>query len=222
MRSARPALLGAAAIGALLIAGCSGSGHRGDPAAAGSTPARPAALASSTAAPPTTAGPARTTAATPGAAVGPVSAAPTAAPYPTPGRDPAKQLNQKPVLDSLPGSASSACALVGTRGDVRSGSIAMGDFAAARASFAAQFGKVYVPQLDVQVIPENATAMRTVTVTVDPSGPGATHTATSKSVQDADAWSYFALTLPVAQPGTYRLTVVSGTNRGCFEVTFRE
>jgi hypothetical protein len=61
--------------------------------------------------------------------------------------------------------------------------------------------------------------MHKVTVSVDPA-TGPTHTVTSTSVERADVWRYFAVNVPIASAGAYRLTMVSGANRGCFDVTF--
>jgi hypothetical protein len=124
------------------------------------------------------------------------------------------------VLASLPGSSSSSCANVGSHTDLRSGAIAAGNFAHARAQYSQTVASTEVPMLDLYVIPQHAATLTSLTITLDPTGSGPTTTVTSKSVEQADAWSYFAVQLPVPAPGGYQLTMVSGSDRGCFLVTF--
>ena len=146
-------------------------------------------------------------------------ASPTA-PYPTPGHEPDAQTNQVTVLNSLPGSSAGSCAVVGSHTDLRAGSVAAGNFATAKKQYASTVGKTEVPSVSLYVIPQNAKAMDSVTITVDPRGAGVTKKVTSKSIGQADAWSFYAVTLPVPAAGSYRLTVVAGINHGCFDVTF--
>jgi hypothetical protein len=141
-------------------------------------------------------------------------------PYPTPGRDPSQAADQSTVLASLPGTTSATCEDVGSHTDLRSGSIAAGNFAHARAQYTQTVASTEVPELDLYVIPQHAAKLTTLTITMDPTDSGATKTLTSTSVQQADAWSYFAVQLPVPAPGGYQLTMVSGADRGCFLVTF--
>jgi hypothetical protein len=124
------------------------------------------------------------------------------------------------VLASVPGSSSSSCESVGTHTDLRSGAIAAGNFAHARAQYTQTATSTEAPKVDLYVIPQHAAHLSTLTITIDPTGAGATTTLTSKSVQQADAWSYFAVQLPVPAPGSYQLTMVSGADRGCFLITF--
>ncbi|HET6876606.1 MAG TPA: hypothetical protein VFH38_03675 [Jatrophihabitans sp.] len=142
------------------------------------------------------------------------------APYPTPGTGPAALKDQTSVLDALPGNASGACAVVGNRRDVRSGGVAAGNFAAARRSFAKQYRKTEVPEMNMYVIPRTAVGNHRVRVMIDPLGRGPTTTAASTQVEQADAARYFALMLPIERPGTYRLTMRSAGGSGCFNVSF--
>jgi hypothetical protein len=103
---------------------------------------------------------------------------------------------------------------------MRSGSIAAGNFQSARKQYATDVKTTETPQLNLYVIPQNARGMRKLTVTVDPPGSGPNQTVTSNQVEDADQWRYFALVLPVRDPGTYQLSMTSGANHGCFDVTF--
>lgn len=144
----------------------------------------------------------------------------TSAPYPTAPPIPSPESDQTSVLNSLPGSSSFACATVGTQATVRAGSIAAGDFAAARAAYTSAAKSSEVPVVNLYVIPQDAHGMKRVTITMVAIASGATKTVTSSSVAQAGAWSYFAVRLPVPSPATYRLRIVSGVNRGCFDVTF--
>jgi hypothetical protein len=128
--------------------------------------------------------------------------------------------DQSTVLASLPGSSAATCENVGSHTDLRAGAIAAGNFAHARAQYTQLAATTEVPQLDLYVIPQHAAKLSTLTITIDPTGAGASKTLTSKSVEQADAWSYFAVQLPVPAPGAYQLTMTSGTDRGCFLITF--
>ena len=60
----------------------------------------------------------------------------------------------------------------------------------------------------------------TSTPTTQSAGSAKPVSVTSTDVEQADAWSYYAVQAPVSAPGTYRVTAVSGADRGCFTVTF--
>jgi hypothetical protein len=99
--------------------------------------------------------------------------------------------------------------------------MAAGNFTVARRSYAARAGHSEAAEVFLYAIPRDPEGMHRVTVTVDaPSGPS--HTITSTSVEHADVWRYFAVHLPIAEAGTYRLTMVSGTDKGCFQVRFKK
>jgi hypothetical protein len=144
--------------------------------------------------------------------------------FPTPaGRGPDRQSeDQTSVLNSLPGKPSTSCVQVGAHTDLRVGNVAAGNFVNARKSFTSQFGKTEVPYVFLYLIPRHAASLHKATVTIDPVGQAATatKTITSTDVEDAEQWQYFALNVPVPNPGAYRLTMKSGTDTGCFEVTF--
>jgi hypothetical protein len=135
-------------------------------------------------------------------------------------RDLPPQTNQTSVLKSLPGSASSACGAVGSSTtDLRAGSMAAGNWKNARTDFRKQWHSAEVPTLNMYAIPQNVKGLHSLKLTVTKRG-GAAKTITVKGLQPADVWSYFALQVPIPQPGSYRLTMVAGANRGCFDVTF--
>lgn len=144
------------------------------------------------------------------------------APYPTPaaGIGPSLHSNQASVLDSLPGSRRMTCAQVGTHTDLRSGSLAVGNFAVARKSYVKQVPITEVPTVFLYLIPQHMRAAKKAVVTMH--GPGTTQRVTSKDVEEAGDWRYFALNLPVSSPGSYQLNIAAGVDRGCFRVTFRK
>lgn len=148
--------------------------------------------------------------------------APKSAPYPTPSGDATVRANQTVVLNSLPGSRSQSCATVGAHTTVRAGSIAAGNFQTARKSFSSQYRKTEVPQLNLYVIPQHAKAMKKLTVKVRSLSGGQSKTVHSTQVEKAAEWRYYALVLPVKEPGSYRLTMSSGADKGCFDVRFAE
>jgi hypothetical protein len=145
----------------------------------------------------------------------------TIAPYPTTTRGATPATDQTKVLNTLPGdSAADTCVAVGTHTTVRSGAIAAGNFVSARSSFRSQYRKTELPEVTMYVIPQHAAHLTSATITVTARSNGATKSVTTKSVQSGDAAQYFVAQVPVATPGAYRLTMASGSDRGCFLVTF--
>lgn len=218
----------AVAVAGLALSACTSSKH----GAAGGSPSQPAPSSAASSATQQPVGAGSTTPS--GSASGSKSPAhgrstppakvptkvPTKAPYPTPGRDPATPVNQAAVLTSLPGSAKVTCAQVGSNRDLRSGSIGMGNFQNARHDFSSQLGHTEVPQLNMYIIPEHTKHLTSATVRVAPTGSGKPSIVRTNQVEDAEPYQYFALVLPIAHAGTYRLTVTSGTDTGCFIVSF--
>lgn len=215
---------------AVLVAGC-GSAHphsaQTQHSTQTTTPVTGSSTPSSSSAQAAGPGGSATSASTPGTRPAAVPTPPSGAggtslpaPYPTPGRDPSQVADQSTVLAALPGSSASSCENVGTHTDLRSGSIAAGNFAHARTQYTQTVASTAVPEVDLYVIPQHAAKLSTLTITVDPTGAGPTTTLSSKSVEQADQWSYFAVQLPVPAAGGYQLTMASGTDRGCFLVTF--
>lgn len=125
------------------------------------------------------------------------------------------------VLNKLPGnSKASTCVTVGSQRDVTSGAIAMGNFQMARKSYKSQHGHSQQPTVNLYVIPKHR-SMPGVRITMTPTtGKGKARTIKSKSVEQADVWKYYGIQLPVPSSGTWRLTVTSGADRGCFNVNF--
>ena len=126
------------------------------------------------------------------------------------------------MLDSLPGSPTAACATVGKHTDLRAGGVAVGNFVTARSTFAKQFGKSEVTDVFLYVIPQHAAHMSKVDVRVQPTHSGSASTVVSKDVENANGAQYYAVDLPIPKPGTYRLEMTAGADRGCYEVTFRK
>jgi hypothetical protein len=206
MRCSRQSHTAGAAMAAVLVALlASGCGSTGPPR---SSPGETTSSA------PTT-GPTR--GATSGTTTGPPTK--TTVPHLRPGSGAGPRSNQTQVLDSLPGSDAADCADVGSRADVRSGSMAAGNFRIARSKYAAEAGRSEAPELFLYVIPQRPKHLHKLTVSVDPAS-GPTRTVTSTSMERADVWRYFAVDVPIARAGAYRLTMVSGSNKGCFDVMF--
>jgi hypothetical protein len=157
-----------------------------------------------------------------GGATGPAYAAPGSPPpgsYDDTGSSGRAPRTQRPVLDHLPG-ARTGCVPVGARSSVRSGDLAMGDFAQARADFRATHGAYDAEPSHFFVIPQARTARRT-TVTLTRVGGGAPAIRTSADhLEDAAQWKYFPVSAKITRPGTWRFTVRVGASTGCFLATF--
>lgn len=125
--------------------------------------------------------------------------------------------DQQSVLDSVPGPTQPGCAVVGTQGDVRSGSLVVGNFADARG--AVKRGGVNGADVSFYVIPASAKAMPGVELKAT-SPTGAVRTVRSHELGEADPWSYYRVSLPVRDPGVWRLDFSAGQNHGCFSVRF--
>jgi hypothetical protein len=193
---------------AVALAGCS-SGD-GTPAAdgAGSTTA--------------VTGSSATTAAGGSATAGPTAKSTGSAAPPMPARTPAViDGNQRPVLNSLPGDAASgACVAVGGRPDVRSGTMAAGNFVTARKAFTDQAKTKSQPSVFLYLIPSAAKGLTKVTVKLRSTADGTSRTTTSDQTQYADDVLYFPVNLSIPAKGTWELTATSGGNTGCFSIAF--
>jgi hypothetical protein len=129
--------------------------------------------------------------------------------------------NQHSVLQALPGSASASCVTVGSGSTVRSTSLAAGDFAQARSDYRHQHpAPPQLPTVTLQVIPEHPGSMPGVVVDVVPVGQGQPRTVRSHVTNTAGDVQYYSAQVPIQAPGTYRLEMRSGSDHGCFEVTF--
>lgn len=128
---------------------------------------------------------------------------------------------QTAVLTHLPGPATARCVVVGEGHDLRSGALAMGDFAAARGTYAQTNGAYDAQPTHLYVIPESRST-RSVTVTLTRVGGGAAPIRVrSGHAADAAQWRFFPISLAITRPGTWRIQAVSGSAHGCFVVTFR-
>ena len=123
------------------------------------------------------------------------------------------------MLSRLSGSAGSNCQTVGLRTDVRAGSLAAGNFEQARQQYADAKGGKPV-SVFLYAIPEHSTSMPGVSVTLESLTSGASTTQTFRSVEDAESWKYYPVFLPIPAPGSWRITMTAGPDRGCFQVTF--
>ncbi|MER7073571.1 hypothetical protein [Terrabacter sp. NPDC000476] len=106
---------------------------------------------------------------------------------------------------------------MGTQTDVRSGSLAVGNFAQARAAVAK--GAVNGAEVSFYVVPADGAAMPGVRLKAT-SPTGAVRTVSSTQVEQADTWYYYRVALPVRDRGSWRLEFTAGADTGCYRVTF--
>ena len=138
----------------------------------------------------------------------------------TSGTGAAPPRSQTSVLTSLPGTRQAGCVDVGGHRDVRSGAVAMGDFATARAAYHHGGSAYDAPPLFFYVIPQSPTA-RSVTVTASRVGGTASSVhLTSRQVEQAAQWKYFPVHLVLPDAGTWRFRVTAADQQGCFVATF--
>ena len=108
---------------------------------------------------------------------------------------------------------------MGDQGDVRSGRLAVGNFANARAVYEQQ-GAARPTEVPLYVIPARTSARKAVVKLAPADGSGRAHKISTSARQKADTWTYFAVQVPVPAAGDYRLTATAGGATACFEVTF--
>lgn len=128
---------------------------------------------------------------------------------------------QKIVLNHLPGSSSTACVEVGDQHDVRSGALGMGDFAAARATYAATNGAYDADPTHLYVIPRSRTTRRVALQLTRVGGGAPAIRVGSHLAADAAQWRFFPVSVAITRPGTWRIDVTAGPAHGCFIVTFK-
>ncbi|NYI69151.1 hypothetical protein BJY26_003457 [Spelaeicoccus albus] len=140
---------------------------------------------------------------------------------PPPGLPPAHPKSQKSVLKKLPGSTEAGkCVAVGPNSDVTSGTVAMGNFQRAKKLYKSQFASSQQPTVNFYVIPSSR-AMPGLEIKLTRIGAkGSAHTVHSRAVQKANVWKYYSVHMAVPSPGKWRLMVKSGSDKGCFEVSF--
>jgi len=96
----------------------------------------------------------------------------------------------------------------------------MGNFQAARKSYKSQVGHAQQPVVNFYVIPKHRSMPGVHITMTSTTTKTKARTVTSKAVESADTWEYYSVQLPVPASGTWRLEVTSGSDRGCFNVTF--
>lgn len=142
--------------------------------------------------------------------VPPVATAPPTFPVNEPGR-------QDSVLETLPGKAKAGCVDVGDMRDVRSGSMAAGNFVDARAQFSAS-PTAGIPFYFIPVETKGDPELTVDLERVD--APGSTKIRSSQ-IQTADEWQYYPVTITVPEAGTWRIKASAGTaSAGCWVATF--
>ena len=103
---------------------------------------------------------------------------------------------------------------------MRAGSVAMGNFADARAKFRSAKNAYVADESFFYVIPSSRSAGR-VTVTATRLGrAGAPVRATSTHAEQAAQWKYFPIHLTLPASGTWRFHVSTPTASSCFDARF--
>jgi hypothetical protein len=132
----------------------------------------------------------------------------------------AAPVTQAAVLENLSGSSAPGCAVVGQKADVRAGALAIGSFVDMRKSYAAQAKTKAQPEISMYVIPQHVKPESGVSVLLESLQGKGRRTAKASVAQTAGDWRYYRVNLAVPAAGSWRITAVSGGDRGCFEVTF--
>jgi hypothetical protein len=127
---------------------------------------------------------------------------------------------QTAVLENLAGSTGSGCAVVGGKSDVRAGSLAIGNFVDMRRSYTVQARDKSQPEVSMYVIPQHVKPEAGVSVLLESLQGKGRRTVRVSSAQTAGDWRYYQVNVAVPASGPWRITAVSGNDRGCFEVTF--
>lgn len=142
--------------------------------------------------------------------VPPIETKPPVAPTNEPGR-------QDSVLDSLPGKEDAGCVQVEDARDVRSETMAAGNFVDARAQFK-ESAKSEIPFYFIPAALEDDAELVIRLTQVGGSGEDEIR---SSVVEMADQWQYFPMRFAIPSAGTWRIEATAGANSsGCWEVAF--
>lgn len=137
--------------------------------------------------------------------------APPVSPTNAPGR-------QDSVLAALPGDSSPGCVAVEDERDVRSGSMAAGNFVDARNQFAESPDSA----IPLYFIPEATEGDLELVVELEEVKGSASDVLRSSALQTANQWRYFSVAAKIPKPGVWRITASAGkANAGCWEVRFK-
>lgn len=142
--------------------------------------------------------------------VPPVETTPPVLPTDPPGR-------QDSVIETLPGDAKAGCVDVGSERDVRSETMAAGNFMEARAQFAAS------PAADISMyfIPSDVSGEPELVVEISKVGGPVADVVRTSSFQTADQWRYYPVRITISESGTWQLKATAGAgNIGCWVVDF--
>ena len=131
-----------------------------------------------------------------------------------------KPRSQGTVLNEMSGSKSEKCVVVGAQADVRSGDIAMGNFATARASFKKSKGAAYDADPSFFYVIPQSRKLDGVTVTATSNSVKGKIKVKTHQVEDAAQWKYYPIHIKLTAKGVWRFKVVSGDSQGCFEARF--
>lgn len=142
--------------------------------------------------------------------------APETAPPVQPTNQPGRQDS---VLDTLPGEEKSGCVEVGSQRDVRSGSMAAGNFADARALFSGSPATAlpfYFIPIDLSGDPELVVELKQL-------DGSASDKIRSSQIQTADEWRYYPVMITIPNAGKWEIKASAGAaSSGCWVAAFAD
>ncbi|MFD5213472.1 hypothetical protein [Microbacterium sp. NPDC058345] len=143
--------------------------------------------------------------------VPPIETEPPVIPTDEPGR-------QDSVLDRLPGEAGSGCVAVNDERDVRSGTMAAGNFAEARA----QYSDSAESEMSFYFIPAALEGDPELVIRLTQVNGSGEKEIRSAAIETADEWRFYPVRFAIPEEGTWRIEATAGDeNRGCWEATFQ-
>jgi hypothetical protein len=138
--------------------------------------------------------------------------APPVVPTNEPGR-------QDSVLESLPGEAKSGCVDVGSQRDVRSGSMAAGNFADAQAKFSGS----PTSSIPFYFIPVDLTGDPELVVELKRLDGSGSDEIRSSQIQTADEWRYYPVMITIPAAGKWEIKASAGAaSSGCWVAAFAD
>lgn len=142
--------------------------------------------------------------------VPPIETTPPVVPDNEPGR-------QDSVLESLPGEASVGCVKVQDERDVRSETMAAGNFVDAQA----QFADSAESEIPFYFIPSALDGDPELVVRLTQVNGAGEEEIRSSVIETADEWRYYPVRFAIPAEGTWRIEATAGAdNSGCWEVAF--
>lgn len=132
---------------------------------------------------------------------------------------PKKPGDQSNVIKALPGSTTSKCVTTAGQRDLRSGTMGAGPFDTARADYGTKRPGVSKDSVRLYWIPQNSKSMPGLVLQGRNLDTGRTISVKETTVGDAEDWRFYDTNVRLPEPGRWRLTASSGSQRGCFDLT---